>query len=70
LAKNPQIKKAFEDGVSKGIELGTKKGVFQATVFFQEKFMDLQKVKGFGPSTIDKFKEHFGHEYFIERKDG
>lgn len=69
MARNPQIKKAYEEGISKGIELGMKKGIFQATAFFQVKFMELNKVDGIGPVTINKFKKHFGEEYFIEKKE-
>lgn len=68
--RNPVIKKAYEDGKSKGyslgLELGELKGEAKAIAYFNKKFMKLQDTPGIGPKTLDKIGDTLGWEYIIK----
>lgn len=62
--RNPVLEQKFKEGYIEGFKQGEKFGIQKSTAFFQSKFAGLEDVKGIGPETMKKIKEHLGTKYF------
>lgn len=63
-------KEAYEAGLKIGYRNGYAAGEMGAIKKLATKFDGLDKVPGIGPKMIEKFKNHFGREFFkkVEKK--
>lgn len=62
--KNPVLEQKFNEGYVEGFKQGEEFGIQKSIAFFQSKFAGLEDVKGIGPVTMKKIKEHLGPKYF------
>jgi hypothetical protein len=73
MAKNPVIKKAYEngklEGYTLGLEHGEQRGIRKTVDFIAVKFASLPELSGIGPKTLEKIKKAIGEEYFQSEED-